>query len=90
MPRNDSVLSKKKVAMEHLKYAYERGMEKTYCPSEVARSIFPNEWRKQMDLVRQVADELVASGELVTMQFGEIISQKPSMAKGPIRLRKLK
>ena len=90
MLRNDGISLKEKIVWVHLKFAEKRGLDKTYCPSEVARSIFPNGWREQMDLVRQVADELVASRHLVTLQKGKIIDQKPTEAEGPIRLRKTK
>ena len=88
--KSDHAKIRVSVIRSHLEFAEERGFGKTYCPSEVARSIFPNGWREQMDLVRQVADELVASGHLVTLQKGKIIDQKLTEAKGPIRLRKTK
>jgi len=72
----------------HLDFAEQRGLESTYCPSEVARACFSKDWRSQMDLVRQVADELVADEKLVVMQKGEIISAKAVDAKGAIRLRR--
>lgn len=76
------------VKIAHIKLANSRGNECTYCPSEVAREIFPESWREQMSLVREIADDLVTSGELVVFQKGTIISEKPTEAKGPIRLRK--
>ena len=79
---------KDEIQISHLKFAEERGLEKTYCPSEVARELFPNNWRDKMDLIRNVADELVKSGELVVLQKGEIKKELPSKLKGPIRLRK--
>ncbi|MHA7056075.1 DUF3253 domain-containing protein [Aquimarina sp. M1] len=72
----------------HLKFAKSRETNCTYCPSEVARALFPESWRNQMDNVRQVADDLVESGHLVTLQKGKVISEKATEAKGPIRLRK--
>lgn len=72
----------------HLEYAEDRGLEKTYCPSEVARKFDPNDWRDKMDIVRKVADELVMDGKLIVMQKGQKINEMPTEAKGPIRLRK--
>jgi len=76
------------IQISHLKFAEERGLEKTYCPSEVARELFKKDWRDNMDLVRKVADKLVKSGDLLVLQKGEIKSGLPSKLKGPIRLRK--
>lgn len=72
----------------HLRFAEARGTACTYCPSEVAREIFLESWREQMDNVRQVADNLVESKHLVVLQKGKVISEKATEAKGPIRLRK--
>lgn len=77
-----------KIRNSHLKFAEDRGLEKTFCPSEVARKLFPENWRDKMDLVRKVADGLVESGQLVALQNGEIKSELPSALIGPIRLRK--
>ena len=76
-----------KIKTEHLKFAQQRGLGATYCPSEVARRIFPENWRNYMDTVRKVADDLVNKEVLVTLQKGEIIENIPSQAKGPIRLK---
>ena len=72
----------------HLKIASERGTSKTFCPSEVARALFPEEWRDKMDLIREVADNLVSSKTLEVLQQGKIIDDLPTKAYGPIRLRK--
>ncbi|QLG46498.1 DUF3253 domain-containing protein [Costertonia aggregata] len=72
----------------HLQFAEERGLDKTYCPSEVARKFAPDIWRDKMDLVREVADNLVTSGQLIALQKGVKIVKKPSEARGPIRLQK--
>lgn len=80
--------TEKEVRSEHLRFAESRSGEKTYCPSEVARKLWPEEWRDYMDFVRQVADELVSEGYLEVLQQGIIIDASPSDASGPIRLRK--
>ncbi len=72
----------------HLFFAEDRGFKKTYCPSEVARKLFPENWREKMNLVREIADELVKSGKLVVLQKGEISLTPPSKLSGPIRLQK--
>lgn len=73
-----------------LRFAQERGADKTYCPSEIARLLYPDCWRDKMDLVRKEADILVEAGELVVLQKGLIQQKLPSDLKGPIRLRKKK
>lgn len=72
----------------HLLFAKNRGLDKTYCPSEVAKAFRPHTWREYMDLVRKIADDLVEENKLVVMQKGKIISATAVQAKGPIRLRK--
>ncbi|MDQ6809741.1 MAG: DUF3253 domain-containing protein [Verrucomicrobiota bacterium] len=56
----------------------------TFCPSEVAREIQPDDWRGLMGEVREVAQELVDEQKLDCTQAGRGIS--PLAAKGPIRL----
>jgi hypothetical protein len=58
----------------------------TMCPSEVARAMFPADWREQMETVRQAARRLVAREIIEITQKGRVVD--PSTAKGPIRLRK--
>ena len=58
----------------------------TICPSEVARALGGDEgFRSLMPLVRGVAAELVARGEIEVTQSGEVVD--PADARGPIRLR---
>lgn len=78
----------KSIEAKHREFAIQRGIEKTYCPSEVARTLFPENWREKMDAVRWVADELWKDGKLVVLQFGEILAIPPSEVKGHIRLRR--
>ncbi len=63
-----------------------RGAGKTLCPSEVARSVAPQDWRPLMEPVRRAARRLVAEGKLEICQGGRAVD--PSTAKGPIRLRR--
>ena len=76
-----------KIEAEHLILANQRGIEATYCPSEIARKMFPENWREQMHNVRLSTDNLVKKEMLVTLQKGKLIEELPSEAKGPIRLR---
>ncbi len=58
--------------------------EGTFCPSEVARELHPEDWRPLMPAIREEAERLVAQGRLRCWQRGEPAS--PIHAKGPIRL----
>ncbi|MEM9344365.1 MAG: DUF3253 domain-containing protein [Pseudomonadota bacterium] len=60
--------------------AFERGPEKTFCPSEVARSLAPADWRPLMPAIRRCAGSL----PLRATQRGNPVD--PVTAKGPIRL----
>lgn len=72
----------------HLKFAEDRGNDKTYCPSEVARELYPSDWRDKMDKVRMVADLLVMENRLEVLQKSIVKDELPSELRGPIRLRK--
>jgi hypothetical protein len=60
--------------------------EGTVCPSEVARALWPQDWRAHMDEVREAAYALAARGELEVTQGGEVVDGPT--ARGPIRLRR--
>lgn len=70
-----------------MKFAESRGLEKTFCPSEVARELFPETWRKEMERVRLEADKLVKAKKIEVVQKGVVQSKLPSQLTGPIRLR---
>ena len=57
----------------------------TLCPSQIARARF-EDWRPQMETVRQAARRLVARGLLEITQGGRVVD--PDTARGPIRLRR--
>ncbi|RAV32612.1 DUF3253 domain-containing protein [Corynebacterium heidelbergense] len=58
---------------------------KTHCPSDAARVVGgTEEWRDLMDLARQVARDLRATGEILITQKGETVTAEEW--KGPIRL----
>jgi len=62
-----------------------RGSQKTICPSEVARSLSPANWRALMPQVREVGCELANKGAIVVTQKGVVVN--PQTAKGAIRYR---
>jgi hypothetical protein len=62
-----------------------RGPEKTICPSDAARALAGDEFRPQMDTVRDAARRLVAEGRIEVTQGGEPVEL--DAAKGPVRLR---
>jgi hypothetical protein len=55
------------------------------CPSEVARSVSPNDWEDLMEPTRCAARRLVATGVIEITQRGVVV--EPSTARGPIRIR---
>ena len=59
---------------------------KTTCPSDAARAVGGDTWRRLMPLAREVAAELVAEGEVEVTQKGEVVD--PATAEGPIRIRR--
>lgn len=65
--------------------ATERGPDKTICPSEVARAMFPDNWRKHMDEVREVAVDLQRQGKVTITQKGNPVDV--NHIKGPIRIK---
>ena len=74
-----------KITQVILQTACERGVSKSTCPSEIARAIFPEDWRKHMGDIRDAAIRLHKSGQVLLIQKGSIID--PDNFKGPIRIR---
>ncbi len=68
-----------------LQMAAARGADKTICPSEVARALFPADWRKHMDEVRQCAVDLQRAGQVSITQKGKLADAEN--IKGPIRIK---
>ncbi len=73
-----------RIEAELLRLADVRATDRTFCPSEAARNLWPDSWRGHMPDVRSAAETLVAAGRLVCKQRGEIVDI--AAAKGPIRL----
>lgn len=65
--------------------AAERGASKTICPSDVARQMFPDDWRKHMDEIRKEAIVLLKAGKIAITQKG--IPVNTDHIKGPIRIK---
>ena len=63
----------------------ERSIESSICPSDAARALSDN-WRDLMPMVRECADKLVKSEQIVITQKGRKIPSAVD-AKGPIRLK---
>ena len=64
-----------------------RAATATICPSEAARAVGGEQWRELMEPARAAARRLVARGEVVITQGGQVVD--PSTAKGPVRVRRV-
>ena len=71
--------SDKEIADVLLDLAHQRGVGKTFCPSEAARRL-SDDWRPLMPDVRRVAADVA----LRATQKGDTVD--PVASKGPIRL----
>ena len=63
-----------------------RGADKSACPSEVARRLYPEDWRAHMGEVRAAARELLREGRIRVTQ-GESELRAEDEWRGPIRVR---
>ena len=68
-----------------LSIAKQRGSEKSTCPSEIARLLFPEDWREHMKNVMDVAIDLHNQGKVVITQKG--IPIDVNHIKGPVRIK---
>jgi hypothetical protein len=64
-----------------------RAATSTICPSDAARSVGGDDWRRLMDPARAAARRLVDAGLVHITQQGTVVD--PATAKGPIRIRKV-
>lgn len=62
-----------------------RGPEKSICPSEVARALDPEGWRRHLHAVRAAAAALAAAGRVEILRKGKPVP--PEAMHGVIRLR---
>jgi hypothetical protein len=67
-----------------LQIATERGEQKSFCPSEVARAL-SEEWRPLLTHVRAAARRLAEAGQIDILRHGKPI--EPAAIRGVIRLR---
>lgn len=80
MEKVSTIISEKILAV-----AMSRGAEKSTCPSEIARMLFPSDWRKHMKNIVDAAIDLQQQGKVVITQRGEPVDI--SQIKGPIRIK---
>lgn len=73
------------IAETILNMATERGADKSICPSDVARALFPADWRKHMDEIRAEAIKLEQAGRVLITQKGKPIDT--GIIKGPVRIK---
>lgn len=78
-------MSNNHIAQTILTMAAERAPDKTVCPSEIARVMFPDDWRKHMDEVRTSAVELQKDGKVLITQKGAPVDV--DQIKGPVRIK---
>jgi Protein of unknown function (DUF3253) len=64
-----------------------RAATSTICPSDAARAVGGDDWRRLMDPARDAARRLVDAGLVQITQRGTVVD--PATAKGPIRIRKV-
>lgn len=65
--------------------ADKRGPDKSTCPSEIARMLFGDDWRKEMGKVRDVAIGLHRDGKVVITQ--KEVPVDADHIKGPVRIK---
>ena len=56
------------------------------CPSDAARAVDPESWRRLMPAARAAAGRLAAAGEVEVTQRGEVVDV--GTARGPVRIRR--
>jgi len=58
----------------------------TICPSEAARRVDADDWRRLMPAARDAAGRLAAAGVVEVTQGGEVVDV--GTARGPVRVRR--
>jgi hypothetical protein len=74
------------IGTEILRQCAARAPERTICPSEVARALWPNEWREHMDEVRGVGTQL-ARASVIQITQGGLVRDPDAEIRGAIRYR---
>lgn len=67
-----------------LDLVHQRGAGKTICPSEAARRLDAEHWRRLMPPVRDVAARMARAGQIQIRRKGKVID--PDTMRGVIRL----
>jgi hypothetical protein len=82
------MISQDQIAAEILRLTEQRGAAKSICPSDVARSLAPEEaaWRRLLGLVRLVAVDLARQGRIEVLRKGKPVDPSEEI-RGVIRLR---
>jgi hypothetical protein len=62
-----------------------RGRGKSICPSEAARAVDGEDWKRLMQPARAAARRLAAGGRVEITQGGRVVDG--STARGPVRIR---
>lgn len=80
------------------RFLNQRQPPKTFCPSEVARSLTTDElrdcgaddWRALMPQIRELAWSMRDSGQCEVLQKGDVLGSEVALedVRGPIRLRR--
>lgn len=83
LPPDPSAVTRAAIRKCLLALAAERGNAKTFCPSEAARRLSPEDWRRWMPQVRAEAIRLTQAGKLRCTQRGMEVD--PAQARGPLR-----
>jgi Protein of unknown function (DUF3253) len=60
------------IRAEILRQCAARAPNRSICPSEVARALWPTEWREHMDKVRCVGTQLARASEIQITQRGSV------------------
>ena len=73
------------IEAEILRQTAARGPGRSICPSEVARVLDADDWRRLMSPVRRAAAALAAQGRIEILRKGKSVA--PEAMRGVIRLR---
>jgi len=72
-----------KIEKQILLLLEERGKDKSICPSEVARQLFPEDWRMHMEEIREIGKKLAVQKKILITQKNKVVDL--NNIKGPIR-----
>ncbi len=78
-----------RIRAEILRQCATRAPDRTICPSEVARALWPTEWREHMDEVREAGTLLACASEIQITQRGSVRDPREAI-RGAIRFRQMK